>query len=182
MNNGEIVFDNGYINRDHLRVFNSALGQVGIYFCPGKVLVAAKSLRIGIGADEETVKFAPERVEGSRPLIHHHAVARHLADTTTRLEAVAALRRHTALAVDELSPDTDVLCNILKAIASRKNVSVCRIARKFGGSYRAMLEVSNEQDMRNELIDLHSDGKIDISNFEIVRAMFSLYRGCLCGR
>src|ERR1019366_6201917 len=103
MNNGEIVFDNVRIPSDHLLVRNDALGKAGIYFRPGKVLVAAKSLGIGIGAYEETIKFVHERVQGGKPIIQHQAVAVRIADMATKLEAVAALLRHAALAVDERS-------------------------------------------------------------------------------
>src|SRR5487761_2015804 len=89
MNNGEIVFDDVRIPADHLLVLNDALGKAGIYFRPGKVLVAAKSLGIGIGAYEETVKFVHERVQGGKVLIKHQAVASRIADMATRLEAVS---------------------------------------------------------------------------------------------
>ena len=91
MNNGEIVFDDCRIPADHLLVHNDALGKAGIYFRPGKVLVAAKSLGIGVGAYEDTVKFVHERVQGGRPIIEHQAVASRIADMATRLEAVVAM-------------------------------------------------------------------------------------------
>jgi hypothetical protein len=40
------------------------------------------------------------------------------------------------------------------------------------GGYGAMLEVGIEKYMRDALINLHSDGTTDVSNFKIVRAMF----------
>jgi alkylation response protein AidB-like acyl-CoA dehydrogenase len=110
MNNGEITFTDCRIPADHLLVHNDAIGKAGIYFRPGKVLVAAKSLGIGLGAYEETVKFVHERVQGGKVLIKHQAVALRIADMATRLEAVSALLRHAALAVDENSTDADALC------------------------------------------------------------------------
>jgi len=181
MNNGEIVFDNVRIPADHLLVLNDALSQAGIYFRPGKVLVAAKSLGIGIGAYEETVAFVHERIQGGRPLIKHQAVATRLADMATRLEAVAALLRHAALAVDERSPDADVLCNMVKVFASHEIVTVCRNAMELHGGYGAMLEVGVEKYMRDALINLHSDGTTDVSNFKIVRAMFPETAGVYAG-
>ena len=172
MNNGEIAFDDCRIPADHLLVHNDALGKAGIYFRPGKVLVAAKSLGIGIGAYEETVKFVHERVQGGQPLIKHQAVAIRLADMATRLEAVAALLRHAALAVDEISDDADILCNMVKVFASHEIVRVCQNAMELHGGYGAMLEVGIEKYMRDALINLHSDGTTDVSNFKIVRAMF----------
>jgi alkylation response protein AidB-like acyl-CoA dehydrogenase len=181
MNNGEIVFDNVRIPADHLLVLNDALGKAGTYFRPGKVLVAAKSLGIGIGAYEETVKFVHERVQGGKPIIQHQAVAVRIADMATTLEAVAALLRHAALAVDERSPDADALCNMVKVFASHEIVKVCQNAMELHGGYGAMLEVGIEKAMRDALINLHSDGTTDVSNFKIVRAMFPDTAGVYAG-
>ena len=172
MNNGEIVFEDCRILADHILVHNDALGKAGIYFRPGKVLVAAKSLGIGMGAYEETVRFVHERVQGGRPIIEHQAVASRIADMATRLEAVGALLRHAALAVDEGSSDADTLCNMVKVFASHEIVAVCQNAMELHGGYGAMLEVGIEKFMRDALINLHSDGTTDVSNFKIVKAMF----------
>jgi len=182
MNNGEIVFDDCRIPADHLLVHNDALGKAGIYFRPGKVLVAAKSLGIGLGAYEETVKFVHERVQGGRVLIKHQAVALRVADMATRLEAVGALLRHAALAVDEQSPDADALCNMVKVFAAQEVVTVCQHAMELHGGYGAMLEVGIEKFMRDALINLHSDGTSDVSNFKIVKAMFPTTAGTYAGR
>ena len=182
MNNGEIVFENCRVPADHLLVRDDALGKAGIYFRPGKVLVAAKSLGIGLGAYEETVTFVHERVQGGKPIIQHQAVALRLADMATRLEAVAALLRHAALAVDERSPDADALCNMVKVFASHEIVKVCEHAMELHGGYGAMLEVGIEKYMRDALINLHSDGTSDVSNFKIVRAMFPETSGTYAGR
>jgi alkylation response protein AidB-like acyl-CoA dehydrogenase len=181
MNNGEIVFENVRVPADHLLVLNDALGKAGIYFRPGKVLVAAKSLGIGIGAYEETVRFVHERVQGGKPIIQHQAVAVRIADMATKLEAVAALLRHAALAVDERSPDADALCNMVKVFASHEIVKVCQNAMELHGGYGAMLEVGIEKAMRDALINLHSDGTTDVSNFKIVRAMFPDTAGVYAG-
>jgi len=181
MNNGEIVFDDCRVPADHLLVHNDALGKAGIYFRPGKVLVAAKSLGIGLGAYEETVKFVHERVQGGRVLIKHQAVALRIADMATRLEAVGALLRHAALAVDEQSPDADALCNMVKVFAAQEVVTVCQHAMELHGGYGAMLEVGIEKYMRDALINLHSDGTSDVSNFKIVKAMFPATAGTYAG-
>jgi len=181
MNNGEITFDDCRVPADHLLVLNDALGKAGIYFRPGKILVAAKSLGIGLGAYEETVAFVHERVQGGKTLIKHQAVALRIADMATRLEAVAALLRHAALAVDEHSPDADALCNMVKVFASHEIVQVCQHAMELHGGYGTMLEVGIEKYMRDALINLHSDGTSDVSNFKIVRAMFPETAGRYAG-
>ena len=181
MNNGEIVFDDVRLPADHLLCRDNALGQAGIYFRPGKVLVAAKSLGIGRGVYEQTVRFVHERVQGGRVLIKHQAVASRIADMATRLEAVAALLRHTAVSVDEGSPDADALCNMVKVFAANEVVAVCQHAMECHGGYGAMLEVGIEKFMRDALINLHSDGTTDVSNFKIVKALFPTTAGRYAG-
>ena len=181
MNNGEIVFEDCRVPVDHLLVHNDALSKAGIYFRPGKILVAAKGLGIGLGAYEETVKFVHDRVQGGRPIIKHQAVALRLADMATRLEAVQALLRHAALAVDEMSADADALCNMVKVFSSHEIVQVCQHAMELHGGYGAMLEVGVEKFMRDALINLHSDGTSDVSNFKIVKAMFPATAGKYAG-
>ncbi len=181
MNNGEISFTDVTIPRDHLLCEGRALGQAGIYFRPGKVLVAAKSLGIGIGAYEQTVRFVHERVQGGRVLIKHQAVASRIADMATRLEAVAALLRHAARAVDAGAPEADALCNMVKVFSANEVVAVCQHAMECHGGYGAMLEVGVEKFMRDALINLHSDGTTDVSNFKIVKALFPTTAGRYAG-
>ncbi len=181
MNNGEIAFVDCRVPGDHLLAHNDALAKAGIYFRPGKVLVAAKSLGIGVGAYEETVAFVRERVQGGRVILHHQAVASRVADMATRLEAVGALLRHAAVSVDEGSPDADVLCNMVKVFASHEVVAVCKNAMELHGGYGAMLEVGIEKYLRDALINLHSDGTTDVSNFKIVQAMFPETVGSYAG-
>jgi alkylation response protein AidB-like acyl-CoA dehydrogenase len=49
------------------------------------------------------------------------------------------------------------------------------------GGYGAMLEVGIEKYLRDALINLHSDGTTDVSNFKIVRAMFPTTAGVYAG-
>jgi alkylation response protein AidB-like acyl-CoA dehydrogenase len=50
------------------------------------------------------------------------------------------------------------------------------------GGYGDMLEVGIEKYMRDALINLHSDGTTDVSNFKIVRAMLPETAGSIAGK
>ena len=143
--------------------------------------MAAKSLGLGLGAYEETVSVVHERVRGGKPIIQHQADALRLADMATRLEAVAALLGHAVLAVAERSLDAGALCNMVKVFASHEIVKVCEHAMELHGGYGATLEVGIEKYMHDALINLHSDGTSDVSNFKIVRAMFPETSGKYAG-
>ena len=91
MNNGEIVFEDCAVPKDHCLVENIALTRAGIYFRPGKIIVAAKNLGIGMAAFERTADYVQNYVQGGRILIKHQAVALRLADMATKLAAVRAL-------------------------------------------------------------------------------------------
>jgi alkylation response protein AidB-like acyl-CoA dehydrogenase len=181
MNNGEIAFVDCRIPEDHLLAHNNALSKAGIYFQPGKIMVAAKNLGIGIGAYEETVAWVHQRVQGGRVLIKHQAVASRIADMATRLEAVSALLRHAAIAVDEGSPDAATLSVMVKVFASEEILKVCQHAVELHGGYGAMIEVGIEKYYRDALVCLHSDGTTDVSNFKIVRSMFPATAGLYAG-
>jgi len=181
MNNGEIVFIDCRIPADHLLAHNNALSQAGIYFQPGKILAAAKNLGIGIAAYEQTVTWVHQREQGGRPLIKHQAVALRIAEMATKLEAVAALLRHAATAVDEGSPDAATLSVMVKVFASQEILQVCQHAMELHGGYGAMIEVGIEKFFRDAAVCLHSDGTIDVSNFKIVKSLFPTTAGKYAG-
>src|SRR5438128_10233327 len=112
MNNGELVFEDMAVPEDHLLVENDALAKAGVYFQPGKIIQAAKNLGVGVRAFEVTSDYVQNYVQGGRILIKHQAVALRLADMATKIEAVRALTRRAAAAVDEKSPEAETLCNM----------------------------------------------------------------------
>jgi alkylation response protein AidB-like acyl-CoA dehydrogenase len=181
MNNGEIVFDDCRVPADHLLAHNNALSQAGIYFQPGKILVAAKNLGIGIAAYEQTVAWVHQREQGGRPLIKHQAVALRIAEMATKLEAVSTLLRHAATAVDEGSPDAATLSVMVKVFASQEILQVCQHAMELHGGYGAMIEVGIEKFFRDAAVCLHSDGTTDVSNFKIVKSLFPATAGKYAG-
>src|SRR5437016_11994131 len=120
MNNGEIVFEDCRVPKDHLLVEGDALGKAGIYFRPGKIIQASKNLGVGVAAFERTAEYVQNYVQGGRVLIKHQAVALRLADMATKLSAVRALLWEAARAVDESVADADQLCNMVKVFASEE--------------------------------------------------------------
>jgi alkylation response protein AidB-like acyl-CoA dehydrogenase len=181
MNNGEIAFVDCRIPADHLLAHNGAIGAAGMYFQPGKIFVAAKNLGIGIAAYEQTAKWVQEREQGGRILIKHQAVASRLARMATSLEAVDALLRHAALAVDESAPDAQILCNMVKVYASEEILKVVTEALELHGGYGAMMEVGIEKLFRDAAVCLHSDGTVDVTNFKIVKGLFPKTAGRYAG-
>jgi alkylation response protein AidB-like acyl-CoA dehydrogenase len=181
MNNGEIVFDDCRVPEDHLLALDDALGQAGVYFRPGKIIQGAKNLGIGVAAFGDTAAFVQQRVQGGRILIKHQAVAVRLATMATKLEAVSALLRHAAQAVDEAHPDAGRLGDMVKVLASQEILEVCRHAVELHGGYGAMLETGVEKYFRDAAVYLHMDATVDVSNFKIVRAMFPDTAGAYAG-
>jgi alkylation response protein AidB-like acyl-CoA dehydrogenase len=181
MNNGEIVFEDCRVPEDHLLAHGDALGQAGVYFRPGKIIQAAKNLGIGIAAFDDTAAFVQQRVQGGRILIKHQAVAVRVAAMATKLEAVSALLRDAARAVDESRPDATRLCDMVKVFASQEILQVCQHAVELHGGYGAMLEVGVEKYFRDAAVYLHMDATVDVSNFKIARALFPDTAGTYAG-
>ena len=181
MNNGEIVFEDCRVPEDHLLAKDNALGKAGVYFRPGKILQAAKNLGTGVAAFEDTARFVQEHVQGGRILIKHQAVAVRLAQMAIKLDAVKALLRHAARAVDEGAADADQLCNTVKVFASEEVFEVCKQALELHGGHGAMLEMGIEKYLRDASVFLHMDATVDVSYFKIIKAMFPETAGTYAG-
>jgi alkylation response protein AidB-like acyl-CoA dehydrogenase len=181
MNNGELVFENLRVPRDHLLVEGDALGSAAIYFRPGKIIQAAKNLGVGMAAYERTAGYVQSHVQGGRILIKHQAVALRLADMAMRLTAVRALVREAARAVDERAPSADALCNMAKVFASEEIMKVAQHAMELHGGNGAMLGFGVEKLFRDASIFLHMDATADISRFKIVKSMFPRTAGAYAG-
>src|SRR3954468_9321808 len=181
MNNGELVFENLRVPRDHLLAEGDALGTAGIYFRPGKIVQAAKNLGVGMAAYERTAEYVQTYVQGGRILIKHQAVALRLADMATRLTQVRALVREAARAVDENAADADALCNMAKVFASEEIMRVAQHAMELHGGNGAMLDFSVEKLFRDASIFLHMDATTDISRLKIVKSLFPRTAGAYAG-
>jgi alkylation response protein AidB-like acyl-CoA dehydrogenase len=181
MNNGELVFEDLRVPKDHLLVQGDALGKAGIYFRPGKIIQAAKNLGVGMACYERTAEYVQNYVQGGRILIKHQAVALRLADMATRLAAVRALLREAALAVDEGAPDADALCNMVKVFASEEVMKVAQHAMELHGGNGAMLDFGIEKLFRDASIFLHMDATADISRLKIVKSLFPRTAGKYAG-
>jgi hypothetical protein len=181
MNNGEMVFEDMFVPDDHLLAENDALGKAGIYFRPGKIIQAAKNLGVGVRAFEVTSDYVQNYVQGGRILIKHQAVALRLAEMATKIEAVRALTRRAAEAVDANAPHADTLVNMAKYFASEEILKVAQHAVELHGGNGMMLDFGVEKLFRDAAIFPHMDGTVDISKFKIVKAMFPQTAGKYAG-
>ena len=172
MNNGEMVFEDMELPKDHILVENNALSRAGIYFRPGKIIQGSKNLGVGVRAFEETAKYVQDYVQGGRILIKHQATALRLAEMATDICAVRGLLREAAAAVDANAPDADVLCNMVKLHASEAVLRVCKHAMELHGGNGTMLDFGIEKLYRDASMFLHMDGTVDVTKFKIVKALF----------
>ena len=181
MNNGEIVFEDMAVPKDHLLVENVALSKAGVYFRPGKIIQAAKNLGVGVAAFEKTSEYVQAYIQGGRILIKHQAVATRLADMATKLAAVRALLREASAAVDANARDADALCNMAKLFASEEVFKVAQHAMELHGGNGVMLDFGVEKLLRDAAIFLHMDATTDVSRFKIVKSLFPDTAGAYAG-
>src|SRR3954471_20454772 len=172
MNNGEIVFEDMAVPKDHLLVQDTALTKAGVYFRPGKIIQASKNLGVGMAAFERTAEYVQTYIQGGRILIKHQAVACRLAEMATKLSAVRAMLREASAAVDAKSPDAEALCNMAKLFASEEVFKVCQHAMELHGGNGVMLDFGIEKLLRDSAVFLHMDGTTDVSKFKIVKSLF----------
>jgi alkylation response protein AidB-like acyl-CoA dehydrogenase len=181
MNNGEIVFEDCAVPKDHCLVQDIAMTRAGIYFRPGKIIVAAKNLGVGMAAFERTADYVQNYVQGGRVLIKHQAVAIRLADMATKLAAVRALIGEAIRAIDAGAQDAEELCVMVKMFASEEIFKVCQHAIELHGGNGIMLDFGIEKLFRDASLFLHRDATVDISRFKIVKAMFRDTAGVYAG-
>src|SRR5258708_8139962 len=172
MNNGELVFEDMRLPKDHLLVENDALAKTGVYFRPGKIIQASKNLGVGVAAFERTAEYVQNYVQGGRILIKHQAVAIRLAEMATKIEAVRALTQRAAEAVDDNAPNAEALCNMAKYFASEEILKVALHAVELHGGNGMMLDFGVEKLLRDAAIFPHMYGTVDASKFKTVKAMF----------
>jgi len=181
MNNGELVFENCRVPKDHLLVENNALTRAGIYFRPGKIIAASKHLGVGMEAFERAAQYVQNYVQGGRILIKHQAVATRLAHMATQLSAVRALLGDAIRALASGAPQADVLCNMVKMFAAQNVFEVCRNTMELHGGNGVMLEFGVEKLFRDAATMQHTDGGIDVTCFRIVKGMFPETAGIYAG-
>ncbi|OGA46729.1 MAG: hypothetical protein A3G24_22480 [Betaproteobacteria bacterium RIFCSPLOWO2_12_FULL_62_13] len=172
MNNGEMVFEDMEVPKDHLLVEGTALSRAGVYFRPGKIIQGSKNLGVAVRAFEETAKYVQEYVQGGRILIKHQATAIRLAEMATEICAVRGLLREASRAVDENSPEAEMLCNMVKLYASEAVLRVCKHAMELHGGNGTMLDFGIEKLYRDASMFLHMDGTVDVTKFKIVKNLF----------
>jgi alkylation response protein AidB-like acyl-CoA dehydrogenase len=172
MNNGEIVFEDMALPKDHLLVEGTALSKAGVYFRPGKIIQGSKNLGVAVAAFEKTAEYVQNYVQGGRTLIKHQATAIRLAEMATRICAVRGLLREASRAVDDNSPEADLLCNVVKLYASEAVLEVCKHAMELHGGNGTMLDFGIEKLYRDASMFLHMDGTVDVTKFKIVKALF----------
>lgn len=181
MNNGEIVFEDMALPADHLLVEGTALSKAGVYFRPGKIIQGSKNLGVAVAAFEKTAEYVQNYVQGGRTLIKHQATAIRLAEMATRICAVRGLLREASRAVDDNSPEADLLCNVVKLYASEAVLEVCKHAMELHGGNGTMLDFGIEKLYRDASMFLHMDGTVDVTKFKIVKALFPETAGKYAG-
>ena len=181
MNNGEIVFEDCEVPEDHCLVQDIAMTRAGVYFRPGKIVVAAKNLGVGMGAFEKAADYVQNYVQGGRILIKHQAVAVRVGEMITKLNAVRALLNEAVRAVEANAHDAEGLCNQAKLFASEEIFKVCLHAVELHGGNGIMLDFGVEKYLRDASLFLHRDATVDISKFKIVKSMFPHTAGKYAG-
>ena len=182
MNNGEMVFENCRVPRDHCLAENDALARRGAHYSrPGRIIQASKNLGIGIAAFERTAEYVQNYVQGGKILIKHQAVAIRMAEMATKLNAVRGLLREASRATDDGAPEADHLCSMAKLFASEEILKVCQHAVELHGGNGTMLDFGIEKLYRDATMFLHMDGTVDITKFKIAKAMFPDTAGAYAG-
>src|SRR5262249_55206844 len=152
MNNGELVFEDMRLPKDHLLPEGDALSKAGTYFRAGKIIQAAQNLGVGERCFEVASDYTQNYVQGRRILIKHQAVAVRLADPASKIFAVRGLVESVAAAVDDKGPEAVYYCNIAKVFASEEIMKVAQHCVELHGGNGMMLDFGVEKLLRDAAI------------------------------
>ena len=93
MNNGEIVFEDCAVPKDHCLVQDVALPRPASISAPARSSRARRTSASALRAFEETAEYVQDYVQGGKKLIKHQATALRLAEMATKICAVRGLLR-----------------------------------------------------------------------------------------
>jgi len=136
----------------------------------GRIGVGAQAVGIAQAAFEEGRRYAREREQFGRPLIHFQAIQNKLADMATQIEAARMLVRQAAFLKDRQRPFTKEAA-MAKLFASEMATRVTHQALQIHGGYGYMKEYAVERYYRDARVTEIYEGTSEMQRLVIARQL-----------
>jgi alkylation response protein AidB-like acyl-CoA dehydrogenase len=173
----EFIFD-GYLARAD-DILGGAPGQ-GFYQMMdgievGRVNVAARACGVAIRAFELAVRYAQQRRTFGKPIADHQAIAFHIAEMATKVEA-AHLMMVNAARLKDSGDRNDVAAGMAKYLASEFCSEVTQQSFRIHGGYGYSTGYEVERLMRDAPFLLIGEGTSEIQKSIISKRLLAEYR------
>jgi alkylation response protein AidB-like acyl-CoA dehydrogenase len=167
----EMIFDNCRIHK------NQILGKVGDGFVQslkvldgGRISIGALALGIAKGAFEASLKYAQERVQFGKKIVHFQAIGFKLADMATEIEASELLLHKAAHDYHQGKRITKIGA-MAKMYASEVGVKVSTEAIQIHGGYGYTKDFPVEKFYRDSKLNTIGEGTTEIQKLVISRQL-----------
>jgi len=134
----------------------------------GRIGIGSMAVGIAQGAFEESVKYARDRVQFSKPIAEHQAIQFMLADMATRIDAARALVRRAAWLKDRGLPFKKEAA-MAKLYASEMSSFVTNKAVQIHGGYGYIADYPVERMLRDAKLTEIGEGTSEIQRLVIAR-------------
>lgn len=134
----------------------------------GRIGIGAMAVGISQGAFEESVKYAKERIQFSKPIAEHQAIQFMLADMAMRIDAARNLVRHAAWRKDRGLPFKKEAA-MAKLYASEASSFVTNKAVQIHGGYGYIADYPVERMLRDAKLTEIGEGTSEIQRLVIAR-------------
>ncbi|MBD3237224.1 MAG: acyl-CoA dehydrogenase [Candidatus Eisenbacteria bacterium] len=136
----------------------------------GRIGVGAQAIGIAQAALDEALRYARERQQFGRPLVHFQAIQWKLAEMATQIEAARLLVRHAAWLKDQQRPFTGQAA-MAKLFASEMSTRVAHQALQIHGGYGYMKEYPVERYYRDARVTEIYEGTSEMQRLVIGRGL-----------
>jgi butyryl-CoA dehydrogenase len=134
----------------------------------GRIGIGAMAVGISQGAFEESVKYAKERIQFSKPIAEHQAIQFMLADMAMRIDAARTLVRRAAWLKDRGMPFKKEAA-MAKLYASEMSSFVTNKAIQIHGGYGYIADYPVERMLRDAKLTEIGEGTSEIQRLVIAR-------------
>lgn len=138
----------------------------------GRIGIGSMAVGISQGAFEESVKYAKERVQFSKPIAEHQAIQFMLADMATRIDAARTLVRRAAWRKDQGLPFKKEAA-MAKLYASETSSFVTNKAVQIHGGYGYIADYPVERMLRDAKLTEIGEGTSEIQRLVISRELLN---------
>ncbi|HKW43911.1 MAG TPA: acyl-CoA dehydrogenase family protein [Thermoplasmata archaeon] len=138
----------------------------------GRIGIGSMAVGISQGAFEESVRYAKQRIQFSKPIAEHQAIQFMLADMATRIDAARTLVRRAAWCVDRGLPFKKEAA-MGKLYASETSSFVTNKAVQIHGGYGYIADYPVERMLRDAKLTEIGEGTSEIQRLVVSREVLN---------